>query len=48
MDKDTVQALNDIMETLQKIVSAIETQSEFNKAIVAKLEALDNIEYMIS
>ncbi len=48
MDKDTVQALNDIMETLQKIVSAIETQSEFNKAIVAKLEGLENIEYMIS
>ena len=36
------------METLQKIVSAIEVQGEFNKAIVAKLEALDNIEYMIS
>ena len=48
MDKDTAKALNDIMETLQKIVSAIETQAEFNKAIVAKLEALENIEYMIS
>tara|TARA_Y100000004_G_C8939370_1_gene423517 strand:- start:980 stop:1126 length:147 start_codon:yes stop_codon:yes gene_type:complete len=48
MDKDTAQALSDIMDTLQKIVSAIETQGEFNKAIVAKLEALDNIEYMIS
>jgi hypothetical protein len=48
MDKDTIQALNDIMETLQKIVSAIEVQGEFNKAIVAKLEALDNIEYLIS
>jgi len=48
MDKDTMQALNDIMETLQKIVSAIETQGEFNKAIVAKLEALENIEYLMS
>lgn len=48
MDKDTAKALNDIMETLQKIVSAIETQGEFNQAIVAKLEALENIEYMIS
>ena len=48
MDKDTIQALNDIMDTLQKIVTAIETQSEFNKAIVAKLEALENIEYVIS
>lgn len=48
MDKDVIIALNDIMETLSKIVQAIETQSEFNKAIVAKLEALENIEYMIS
>lgn len=48
MDKDTAKALSDIMDTLQKIVSAIETQGEFNKAIVAKLEALENIEYMIS
>ena len=48
MDKDTAQSLSDIMDTLQKIVSAIETQAEFNKAIVAKLEALENIEYMIS
>jgi len=48
MDKDTAQALSDIMDTLQKIVSAVETQGEFNKAIVAKLEALENIEYMIS
>lgn len=48
MDKDTAKALNDILNTLQNIVSAIETQSEFNKAIVAKLEALENIEYMIS
>ena len=43
MDKNTAQALSDIMDTLQKIVSAIETQAEFNKAIVAKLEALENI-----
>ena len=48
MDKDTVIALNDILNTLQKIVQAIETQGEFNKAIMAKLEALENIEYMIS
>ena len=48
MDKDTAKALNDIINTLQNIVSAIETQAEFNKAIVAKLEALENIEYMIS
>lgn len=48
MDRDTAKALSDIMDTLQKIVSAIETQGEFNKAIVAKLEALENIEYMIS
>ena len=48
MDKDTAQALKEILDTLQNIVSAIETQAEFNKAIVAKLEALENIEYMIS
>ena len=48
MDKDVITALNDIMQTLSKIVQAIETQGEFNKAIVAKLEALENIEYMIS
>lgn len=48
MDKDVITALSDIMETLGKIVQAIETQGEFNKAIVAKLEALENIEYMIS
>ena len=48
MDTDTITALTDIMDTLQKIVQAIETQAEFNKAIVAKLKALENIEYMIS
>ena len=48
MDKETAQALSDIMNTLEKIVSALKTQHEFNEAIVAKLEGLENLEYMIS
>tara|TARA_R100001082_G_C4210740_1_gene94968 strand:- start:141 stop:287 length:147 start_codon:yes stop_codon:yes gene_type:complete len=48
MDKEVAKALKDLMETIQKIVDQLKTQHELNQAIVDKIKAMENYDYLES
>jgi hypothetical protein len=46
MDKDTVKAIDGIINTLHNLVESLKTQAEFNKRVLEKLESIENYEYL--
>lgn len=46
MDKDTIKAIDGIINTLNNISNLLKTQSEFNQKMMEKLESIENNEYL--
>ena len=46
VDKDTVKAIDGIINTLNNLVESLKTQAEFNKKVMEKLESIENYEYL--
>jgi len=46
METETINLVEELMETLGKIVEQLKTQSELNKVMVEKIQALENYDYL--
>jgi len=46
MDTEVLTLVEDLMDTIERIVTQLKTQQELNVAIVDKLKAMENYDYL--
>lgn len=46
MDTEVLTLVEDLMDTMERIVTQLKTQQELNVAIVDKLKAMENYDYL--